>query len=549
MIPNVFHFILYTQPVEGREVRPFSLLHYAAIRSCIETQRPDKVVLWTNGGQPDGEWWERVQDQVEVRERELVFEWKGLDFRKFGNLGHFCDIPRIQIVYEEGGVYADIDTIFVRDLASVRAQDTAFVQSEPSLSPDHDGPTRPMTSILMAHKGDRTLQAALDVEPQAISTPPARGEQRIVYCSYVFKHVHERLGLPLRTADLEALEVPVWASLDVLRRFFVEDAYQQVPDKGYLINVCESDSRRQFVQAASPEAVWEHWTSFHRLLRKYVPRPVHPVTAIMPVMIDSQDRLENALAVLQHMHRTGVERAVVVERGRPVLWEQVRDLEWVDYVFVQADGLPFNKAKLVNTGLHWVRTPVVCVWDCDAVIRGVQVEHATRYITQGEAQAVAGMSRYLHVGRSVVEQVKAGRVDYGVADRPDEIIYEIDNILSHGVCFFDTAVLRHTRGYNELFWGWGCEDDEIVIRLVKLGHRFVKIAAPGLHLTHARTESCLPDHDHYDQNVAERDRALSLDGASFAAYFGLAGGKPTEYSSRWTARPAEDSRSGPTSTD
>lgn len=547
MIPNVFHFILYTRPVEGREVRPFSILHYASIRSCIETQNPDRVILWTNGGEPDGEWWPKIRDQVEVRELELVYEWRGLDFRRFGNLGHFCDVPRIQVVHEHGGVYADIDTLFVRDLAPLREVTTLFVQSEPSLSPEHDGPTRPMSSLIMAHAGDPTLRAVLELDPSDVRMPGVAREPRIIYCSYVFKHAHEVLGQPLRTEDVEALEVPVWASRDVLVRFFVEDVYREL-EKGYVINVCESDSRAQFVRDLTLRHVWEHNTSFHRQLRQWLPHPDLPVTAIVPVMIDSQDRLENALTMIHHIHeRLGVRQVVVAEGGRPMLFEHIRELPWVRYVLAYAPGLEFNKSKLVNMGLHLVDTPAVCVWDCDAVISALQVEAATDAILSGKYQVVAPLNRYLHVGRHVLQQVKAGRVDFGVVDRPEEILYTIDRVLSHGVCFFNTAALRHCRGYNELTWGWGCEDDEIIFRLTKLGLSYAKLTAPGLHIAHERTLSSTPSES-YASNKAERDRVMNEpDESSLAAYFGVTK-EIGDYSRQWRAKPAADSRSDPTST-
>ncbi len=116
-VPRVFHFVFGLRP----QKEPFHLSHYLAVASCAGVNRPEKI-LFHYHHEPWGPYWEATLPlvtpvQVELPERVQNFDY---GFRNRGcaryRYAHLSDFIRLDALIEHGGVYADIDTIFVREL-------------------------------------------------------------------------------------------------------------------------------------------------------------------------------------------------------------------------------------------------------------------------------------------------------------------------------------------------------------------------------------------------------------------------------------------------
>ncbi|MBI2839373.1 MAG: hypothetical protein HYX75_13740 [Acidobacteria bacterium] len=117
MIPNQFHFVFGLR----RQTEPFHLCHYLCIESCYQVNRPDRIFLYYRH-EPYGPYWELAKRRLTlVRVALPRFIWK---FRYTGpnracrpyRYAHHSDYIRLERLFESGGVYADIDTIFVQKL-------------------------------------------------------------------------------------------------------------------------------------------------------------------------------------------------------------------------------------------------------------------------------------------------------------------------------------------------------------------------------------------------------------------------------------------------
>lgn len=114
VIPNDFHFIFGLQ----KQREPFHLCHYLCIESCFQVNRPEHIFLYYHY-KPFGSYWDLIAPRlilVKVDPNPL------LSIRRYGlrNLAcwryryaHHADFIRLEKLLERGGVYADIDTIFV----------------------------------------------------------------------------------------------------------------------------------------------------------------------------------------------------------------------------------------------------------------------------------------------------------------------------------------------------------------------------------------------------------------------------------------------------
>lgn len=114
-IPRIFHFVFGLRP----QTEPFHLAHYLCLASCFAVNRPERICFHYEH-QPYGPWWERIKDKLELHKIEpdafiAGFQYADEQVARY-RYAHLSDITRLQILLQHGGVYADIDTIFIRPL-------------------------------------------------------------------------------------------------------------------------------------------------------------------------------------------------------------------------------------------------------------------------------------------------------------------------------------------------------------------------------------------------------------------------------------------------
>lgn len=128
-IPNVFHFVFGLR----EQNEPFHLMYYLCLASCMEVNQPDEVHFHYHH-EPYGEWWDRIKPRLRLRRidpDEFVSRYQYDDpaiaaFR----YAHLADFARLRILLEEGGIYADIDTLFLRKLPEEWLRSSNFILGE-----------------------------------------------------------------------------------------------------------------------------------------------------------------------------------------------------------------------------------------------------------------------------------------------------------------------------------------------------------------------------------------------------------------------------------
>jgi len=114
-VPNIFHFVFGLRP----QTEPFHLMHYLCLASCIGVNNP-KTVMFHFRYEPWGGFWDRIRPQlilVPVNPDSFIASFRypdaSLDRLRYA---HMADLTRLQIMVEHGGIYADMDTLFVSPL-------------------------------------------------------------------------------------------------------------------------------------------------------------------------------------------------------------------------------------------------------------------------------------------------------------------------------------------------------------------------------------------------------------------------------------------------
>ena len=141
---RLFSFVFGLKP----QTEPFHIIHYLCLRSCIEVNRPDKVLFYYHF-EPWGPWWERIRPELELVQVDLVdFVNRHLGYyrHKEGihiqineySYAHQADFVRLGALLDHGGVYADMDTIFLSAMPDAFF-DEDFVIGREGVHADHQG--------------------------------------------------------------------------------------------------------------------------------------------------------------------------------------------------------------------------------------------------------------------------------------------------------------------------------------------------------------------------------------------------------------------------
>jgi hypothetical protein len=134
-IPRVVHFVYGFKP----QSEPFHLLHYVAIASCVRVLAPERIYFHYHH-LPFGSWWDLIRPALTLVRADPAAEVLSADYGS-GRVperyryAHHADVVRLDALIEHGGVYADIDTIFLRPLSDALFE-SPFVIGEEGLSKD-----------------------------------------------------------------------------------------------------------------------------------------------------------------------------------------------------------------------------------------------------------------------------------------------------------------------------------------------------------------------------------------------------------------------------
>lgn len=137
-IPNHFHFVFGLK----EQNTPFHLMYYLCLESCIQVNNPEKVYLYYVY-EPFGPYWELIKPKltlVKVSRNQFVEKFKYSKIgRKKLSYAHHADFIRLEKLIEKGGVYADMDTLFVEKLPPFLFDKPFVLGREPDIVSENTG--------------------------------------------------------------------------------------------------------------------------------------------------------------------------------------------------------------------------------------------------------------------------------------------------------------------------------------------------------------------------------------------------------------------------
>ena len=115
MIPNYFHFVFGLR----QKPEPLHLMHYLCLESCWQLHQPDAIFFYYHHA-PYGAYWERLKPRLQcvpIPRVAFIDQYRYADARVARyRYAHASDFVRLEKLLAHGGVYADMDTLFVNPL-------------------------------------------------------------------------------------------------------------------------------------------------------------------------------------------------------------------------------------------------------------------------------------------------------------------------------------------------------------------------------------------------------------------------------------------------
>jgi hypothetical protein len=228
---------------------------------------------------------------------------------------------------------------------------------------------------------------------------------------------------------------------------------------------------------------------------------LNDTTFIIPVCVESQDRLNNAKTVLGYLNHHFNTNVIIHELSNgetklPFL-NDFKNMT-IEHIIEQSDMSTYHRTRQLNEMLDMVKTKVVVNYDIDVLLPVPTYIKASNMILNGTSDIVYpyGDGEYQ---KRVFTTFNRDKFDFDL-DYINDNDYDMWNA-KHGHCMFlNTEKYKSCGGENELFIAYGPEDTERYERFIKVGYKVDRINDIVYHLEHSRTPFSDSNNKHFNEN-------------------------------------------------
>ncbi len=207
-------------------------------------------------------------------------------------------------------------------------------------------------------------------------------------------------------------------------------------------------------------------------------------TFLIPIRIDSSDRLENLEIIINYLQKSFDTNIIVLEADKN---QRVINLpEGVQYYYI-CDGKEwFHRTKYLNILIKKARTPFISIYDADVIFPEKQIIQCVDWLRKGDCNVA-----YPYTGFFGEVDVLAKHIFSKILDSN----YLTENIgklragsmrSCGGAVFVDRQKYISAGMENEQFKKWGAEDKERLKRMEILDFRIKRSPGALYHLPHKR---------------------------------------------------------------
>ena len=253
-------------------------------------------------------------------------------------------------------------------------------------------------------------------------------------------------------------------------------------------------------------------------------------TYLIPLRIESSDRMRNIITVLLYFIRNIKAPIIVKEFDKESIYESAvlpqikqvateEEISQITHVFEQTDEFTFHRTRLINDMIMMAETPHVCNYDCDVLLPFQTHFYANTFLAKGYLPPDSPEG-------TIPEPVKVV-YPYGYGDFQQQVFADdqtVSNFINSNFNFhaFDGKVRTYDAKFgfcqffnreeyirlgmeNEKFISYGYEDDERYHRF-NMCSNVCRINELIFHLEHKRSDNSWFTNPHIENNRKEWEK-------------------------------------------
>jgi len=229
------------------------------------------------------------------------------------------------------------------------------------------------------------------------------------------------------------------------------------------------------------------------------------LTFLIPLRIDSEDRLRNIKLVVSYITTHFDTNIYILESGKTQKFFPEL-LPGVKYVYKFDDNPIFHRTKIINDMLVDCNTKKVSCYDADVLLPINSYIESSNLLDNGYDAIYPypitglenGAQKAITLNASIIESFKNS--NYDIEKLENNNVKILDTNLGH--CFFiNKSVYIESGMENENFISWGPEDQERHHRFSVLGNKIGRLENTYVyHLQHARGINSNETHQYFLEN-------------------------------------------------
>lgn len=237
------------------------------------------------------------------------------------------------------------------------------------------------------------------------------------------------------------------------------------------------------------------------------------VTFIIPLRIDTVNRLENTLVIVDFLLENFNSRVSILEashRDTGLLCKLLPEV--VDYRYMEDSDAIFHRTKYINILARICETPFISLWDTDVIIPTGQINETMKLLRDGNVDFVTPFQDKFLDTSDILRDLYIQTRDLGILEKHQGKMKGLYNPNPVGGVFFaDRQSYADAGMENEKFYGWGREDGDRANRWKILGYRHQHVNGPLFHLSHERgVNSSFHSPIQNDIKTAELQKSLVM---------------------------------------
>jgi len=242
-------------------------------------------------------------------------------------------------------------------------------------------------------------------------------------------------------------------------------------------------------------------------------------TFLIPVRIDSADRLSNLYASTAYLSKFFRTTIIVMESDREQKVSHKELPEGVIYIFKKTENPRLFRTNINNEMIKICSTPNLVLYDADVIIPKKQLAKAVRILRTGMHKVVSPYSgRFLNVDILLKEIFIKIQDDMFLEENKYKA--GVSSMRSFGGCILINRDFFIRSGMeNENLTSWGPDDLERVKRMKTLGEQTARVKGDLYHLHHQRyTDSGYHNSKEYERLMSEYLHISSMNKSELLNY-------------------------------